>query len=471
MPRYIPKDVSDDMRRALSAVWDTLESLEQRNTQIGARRFTTAGRAVADDEFVTKGQLENLMRRMDLSTSGGGLSRRRGGTSTEPPPAPPGVLPPATHEMHMGYAYADSKYGDYYDEVKDFTDVYFTSEYITSEGDWDDQLARLEAGVNRAVADGKLIFFYDYPDPDPRMPPGGFGAIYDIMRPVWGNIGWVEVMDEGNNTPESLDDMIRIVKARHASYGLDTGVKYGATMLPDQIYNGVGTASLADYICFESYIDFPGSPDNSVNIAAMQNIIRTQLASIPGGKEVAIVVMAYSRNYAWTNIDTLTPLQVIPYLESYNIDRVSLLYHFAWGRPSGSREYPTLQAEHHKEWEAMQAGQSGGAYFPTRVGRHNHHLRIHEKQIRDALQRSMTIGGYASRTLTSHSAGVTLVAAMVDSLKASGLLARRHPTKVGVIELRHPGNNRFHEAYEVFGTKSLKINVKYLYTEVPVFQG
>jgi hypothetical protein len=60
---------------------------------------------------------------------------------------------------------------------------------------------------------------------------------------------------------------------------------------------------------------------------------------VPPDKKIVLVMQAYARNGAWTNLDTLRDLQTATYQQAFDDPRVVAITMFSYGRPSGTREH------------------------------------------------------------------------------------------------------------------------------------
>jgi hypothetical protein len=89
-------------------------------------------------------------------------------------------------------------------------------------------------------------------------------------------------------------------------------------------------------------VNAPGSSDPAVNAQALNSWVNAAKALIPADKDIMLVAQAYSRNYQWTDINSLTALQNTIYLQAYNDPRVFAIGMFSLGRGSGSAEYPSM---------------------------------------------------------------------------------------------------------------------------------
>jgi hypothetical protein len=77
-----------------------------------------------------------------------------------------------------------------------------------------------------------------------------------------------------------------------------------------------------DWVGIKAFVPASGSPISGINISEMNECVQAAMNKIPIEKQIVLVMMAYTRDGQWTNIDTLRDLQVPTYLLAYNNPRV-----------------------------------------------------------------------------------------------------------------------------------------------------
>ena len=133
----------------------------------------------------------------------------------------------------------------------------------------------------------------------------------------------------------------------------------GLTRHPMGIMVGPGSSILdhlasipnLDWVGIEAYIDAPGSAISQENIDELNTVLSNAMNKVPSNKNILLVMMAYTRNGDWTNLDTLRDLQVPTYLKACEDQRVISIRMFAYHRPAaganaGTRENPVLTTPH-----------------------------------------------------------------------------------------------------------------------------
>jgi len=257
-------------------------------------------------------------------------------------------LPPADHPIDFGYYYVDGKYGDYRDEVNCYTNIYYAlavHNYF-SDIDWwplfqqslqnaSDENRRIHLNLNWDVVGGEM------------------GRLLDMVAPFWSKVVRIEMQDEPGWSRAETESNIAQLRSMLDARGLEQrpiGVVYTQNQIrfEDAIFaNGL------DWVGLEAYVNPPGSGDSQDNVNALNDFLNMAKARVPASKDLVLVMQAYDRNGAWTNIDTLRDLQAVPYLHAYNDPRVVAITMFSYARPGGSRDHPELKVVHRQIAEAI----------------------------------------------------------------------------------------------------------------------
>ncbi len=260
------------------------------------------------------------------------------------------ALPAPNHPIELAYYFSDGRYGDAYSEVSGFTNTYHAwvrRGYETSSEESDDVwLPKMEAGVRRAFQDNKHIYLALGMERD-QVTSATTDRVLDMMRPYWSKVTRIELADEPNWTRAQTEERIRDIRSKLTVRNLPSrqiGVVYTNNQLMQQ---DMLFSDGLDWVGIEAYIDPPGSSASSTNVSALSAFLSQAKQRVPSSKDIVIVMMAYARNGAWTNLATLKDLQTPAYYAAYNDPRVKAITMFSYGRPSGTREHgDTLRAVH-----------------------------------------------------------------------------------------------------------------------------
>lgn len=257
-------------------------------------------------------------------------------------------LPAPNHVMDFGYYFVEWKNPALFAAARAETNYYTNTYYATLATYATDQApnyaALLHQSLATAVAEGRRIHlnlelnngFAPYVD-----------LVLDVARPYWGSVVRVELADEPNWDLATTSAHIAAVDQKLAARGLARPPGgYGITYVYTQPIPAAAAAGGLAWVGIEGYLNFPGSPDSEVNIAALAQHVNTSIAQVPAGKNIVLIPMAYDRNGAWTNIDTLRDLQVPEYLLVAQNPRVIALNMFSYTRAGGSRDHADLRGPH-----------------------------------------------------------------------------------------------------------------------------
>ena len=259
-------------------------------------------------------------------------------------------LPAPNHPIEFAYYFSDGRYGDVYSEVSGFTNTYHAwvrrgYESFSEETD-DVWIPKMEAGVRRAFQDNKNIYLALGMERD-QVTETTINRVLDMMRPYWSKVTRIELADEPNWTRAQTEQYIRDIKSKLRTRDLSDkpmGVVYTNNQLMQQ---DMLFSDGLDWVGIEAYIDPPGSNTSSVNVGALSSFLSQAKQRVPSSKDIVIVMMAYARNGAWTNLTTLKDLQSPAYYAAYNDRRIKAITMFSYGRPSGTREHgDILRAVH-----------------------------------------------------------------------------------------------------------------------------
>jgi hypothetical protein len=260
-------------------------------------------------------------------------------------------VPAPNHPMRLGYYYADGRYGDYTHEVFPFTNLYVAQNrgYVT-DSDWRPQF---RDSLRRAADANKDIFLLPVSDAD-------WNEVLDLCTPYWSRVRVIEIAHEEDLTIPQAEARAAAINSRLDARGLARKT-YGITLTQNQSLSS-GEAMHAPsvgLVAIEAYVDPPGHPTSQVNIDGLNSFLDRAKARVPGGREIAIIMMSYDRNGQWTNIPTLADLQMPAYLKAYDDPRVTTLLMFAYARPGGARQHPSLKAVHEQIGAAILGGSPG----------------------------------------------------------------------------------------------------------------
>jgi hypothetical protein len=249
------------------------------------------------------------------------------------------ALPSPNHAIDYAYYFVDYKGVDNRHEVNHYTNQYYAWAWraYVSDADWPPLLRQ---SIENAVADGHVIHL--------NVEDETYWAdALDVAAPYWAQVRRVEVADEPGWDQAETEAVLTRFRAELGSRGLAER-PLGIVYTRNQILTGDGLfAAGLDWVGIEAYVDVPdSSPVSAENVALLNDYLGQAKARVPADKDIVIVMMAYDRNGAWTNLDTLVDLQAPAYLVAYDDPRVVAINMFSYTRPGGSHDHPELRVPH-----------------------------------------------------------------------------------------------------------------------------
>ena len=256
--------------------------------------------------------------------------------------------------MRLGYYFADSKYGRFYDDVVNYAPIWRGSvkDFQTSEMSDLDAVRKFKEAVRGAsdYMNSRFVLALDY---GLWSPDEVTEAIeYMVAADVWRRVIAIEVDDEPNWTKpegaaiyEHVEDALRQMKLEKPVYGI------GVVQNTFGIEMTEGWKPF-DWIGLEGYVEPPGSYDPKVNRVRLVEKMTREYTML-GGKPFVWVLQGYDRGFAWKDKDTLAALQS----DSFSLMRTKpfrdtilpFTLAFSYGRPGGTRDHPAIR-ECHRSW-------------------------------------------------------------------------------------------------------------------------
>jgi len=257
--------------------------------------------------------------------------------------------PPPNHPIDFGYYFVDGKYGDYRGEVNCYTNLYYAlpvNNYF-SDANWPPLFQ--ESMANAAAEERRIHLNLNW-----DALGGNIGQVLDIAAPFWSSVARIEMQDEPGWSRAETEQNVSSLRSMLAARGLPAR-PIGNVYTRSQILNDdAPDANGLDWVGIEAYLNPPGSPDPGTNTEELRLYLNVAKARVPASKDIVLVMMAYDRNGAWTNIETLVEIQYNTYtLAAANDPRVVAITMFAYGRPGGSRDHPELKAAHREIGKAL----------------------------------------------------------------------------------------------------------------------
>ncbi|MBI2674404.1 MAG: hypothetical protein HYX22_01565 [Candidatus Yanofskybacteria bacterium] len=261
------------------------------------------------------------------------------------PVAVANTLPAPNHSIFFGYYHADAQYGDFKNEVKDYTNtqIIIGDSWIRPPDVAESDIQKLNEALSETAALGQKIVL---------IPSGDLDIILNAAAPFWDNVAFIYFADEPNWDKATTEENIGSFKNKIRRAGLSQK-EIAINYTPEQILSGTGyQAGNLNIVGFEAYVD--PAQQNNQDIVADLNAQIDNLKQKIGNKQMFIVIQAYDRNGDWKNITSLQNIQIPPYLAAYNDERVIGLLMFSYARPGGTRDNPILAEQHRLIWQAMQ---------------------------------------------------------------------------------------------------------------------
>lgn len=246
--------------------------------------------------------------------------------------------------VSLGYYFADSRYGQFLDEVG-YTNTTFCeagSGYHGGGLQWPFALRR---AVKRAR---KLGYKVDLNFQDPLF----WDQTLARTKSLWSTINWIDIMDEPPLNKFQLDELIQDLRGWIETDGLEQK-PIGAVFSRSQMLNGNGfNASGLDWVGIEAYLtrdewDKAAEGGRGMQYRLLFDTVQDQLVKIKPSKEKLLVLQGYDRNGTWDDISELEILQemnneLVQDLEG-EFDSIRI---FSFGRPGGTKEHSSLVPYH-----------------------------------------------------------------------------------------------------------------------------
>lgn len=376
---------ADELRRQVDRLVQRLNAVERGNTQFRGRRSIDTGAPVGRKDYIRKQDLEAEVRTLEVriakaqAAAAAGLSGG-GGTGGPPPPPPPPPPPgcPPNHPIDLGYWLVDGRYGDYYSEVKSYTnlgvhwagDRQYVDNSSTPPGE---MLQRLKVAMERSFTDGKKIYlivdadeaFYD------------IEALLDILasvpsspsgntRPLWDAVKYVDIADEPNaNWENNPDLMTNAIQSFAAGISTRLGPNaplsalFGVTLsIAQTTETQLPHASLVQFVGVEMYA-LPDEYGGNINDIEpyLASLYANLQQAVPVNKKLFPIMQAYDRNGVFhpssfpEGVPHMVEIQQVTYTLVKDDPRVLGISMFNYGRPNpgaggGTKFYPNLVDAH-----------------------------------------------------------------------------------------------------------------------------
>ncbi len=266
-------------------------------------------------------------------------------------------LPVANHPMFFGYYKADSNYGDYKADVKNYVNTFMVEAGAFLITDIS-QPSEVDRSFRQIIALSRDIIL--------EVATWNQQTIDDTLTaatPYWNNVDYILLYDEPNWDKTTTEQKINEFKTLLGQKGLSSK-PIAINFTPAQILSNTGyQASNLDLVGTEAYID-PAQQDSPSLVTNLNNQI-DQLKQKIGNKKMFFVVQAYDRNGAWKNLNSLQSIQSLPYLKAYNDPNVIGLLMFSYARQGGSKDHPELKTEHQNIWAAINGNSTPSGTNPT----------------------------------------------------------------------------------------------------------
>lgn len=489
--RKVYGNTPDDINQLARDINDELAQLRALKMDLSGRTITNSGVAKQPSDLVTKGQLDRL------SGQVAALANKKVAVRTRATTTPSGTtLPPPTHPISYGYwladrpADGDNTYGDFYDEVKGYTNTYhFFGQFGygasgTPLSVWQNRAA---ASLARAANDGKSIhMLFDEGSAYPECNPADCFRCVEIagVNLVWPKVVSLCIGHEINGLTKSqaearANNTINFLRNKNVPMP-PNGL--GLILSGNALFNtDVAQANGISWIAIECYIDAPGDPVSANNVAKINADIAKAMNAIPASKKASFIMQGYARNHPqgsgtglnWSNLETLQDIQIPVYLAAHDNDRVFEVAIFSYGRQTGTRDidrnFGGHMADRHKLIGAAILGgtvQTDGCHKDTSgpiLG--DIWADVIQFCIADHGDLVESINNVVFVRSGSESA---FVDALIDEWNESGLgvEAAHHPEGSELIVCRHLNSNTFSETFNVYASDRRLRVTSFAYIEI-----
>lgn len=357
----IPVNAPPEVIEAFKDIERELDRMKGRRGQVdlAGQRIGNAGTPVLDRDYVNKSYLDNAIDAIKKQVLG--LTKKTkavvvsGGAGT---PAPTGGA------IDFGYYRVDTKQpiaGDYGAEVKPYTNLVYLG--IVDSGDsttpTSERITNMAASMARLKANGFKIML------DVEMGGGGqlsVAQVLDLARPHWEAVKYL-VLGEVELDHTLTNSLINSLKTQVQNRGLAMKPIGFVADDPEIVIRADLTRYNFDFAGLEAYSPtVPCGTNPTFEVERIRTSLSRQKSAVPPNMFLVIVMQGYNRNGACDNVAVMEAINRATYFEMVKGDaRVKAVTIFAYARPGGTRDHPTVKAIHQEIWRDI----SGGTQAPA----------------------------------------------------------------------------------------------------------
>jgi hypothetical protein len=261
-----------------------------------------------------------------------------------------------THPMWYGYYHVNAQYGNFFNDVKNYTNTTIILQNSFLRVDLK-EIEKYRDAFKLAIANNQYIILGLSNDYD-----NAWDDAFVNAKDYWNKVDLIYLADEPGWNKDETENKIRELKHKMYDLGLQNK-SIAINYTNDQIIDGTGwQANNLDVVGFEAYVN-ASSQNNGNLIQKLTTQIQTAKEKI-GSKPMFIVIQAYDRNGEWTNLDSLKDIQTVAYQKAFDDSNVLGLLLFSYARKGGTKDHQELLASHIAMGTKI-LGVSGSVAAPT----------------------------------------------------------------------------------------------------------
>ncbi len=359
----IPRDAPPEVVQAFKDIAKELEKLSgtRGRVDLHGTKIGNTGDPSSPRDYVNKAYVDAAIRQVTSTVAAvtKGIRKVRGSSGSSAPA-------PAPTPLDFGYYRVDTKQqvaGEYGAEVRSYTNLVYTGGvdgYTDTSTPPATAKANLAASISRLANAGFSIML------DVEVGAGrlSVGDALDAARPKWDKVKYLILGEIDLTSPTRTNADITYLKNQVTNRGLTLKPIGFTADGPDIVVQNDLSAFNFDFVNLEAYSPtVPCGTDPAAEALRVVTSLLRQKSAVPVAKFLTVVLQGYDRNGACADQAVIDAINRASYFSGVKGDsRVKAMVIFAYARPGGTRERPTLKAVHQEIWRDMQGP---GTTLPT----------------------------------------------------------------------------------------------------------
>lgn len=350
----IPRNAPPEVMQAFKDIIREMEAITAKRdvVDLHGQRVGNTGTPISPRDYVNKMHLDSVVR--DIYETIKSVTPRKRRAVASAAGTGGGTV------LDFGYYRVDTKQqvaGQYGSEVRGYTNLCYVGG-VDGYSDSNTPTATAKANMAGSIArlaDAGFSIMLDVELNQGRMT---VADALDAARPKWDKVKYVILgeIDLGNPTRTNTD--ILNLKNAMTNKGLTIKPIGFTTDNPNIVIQNDISQYNFDFVNLEAYTpDGICGSDPVAEALRVTTLLAQQKAAVPASKFLSVVFQGYDRNGTCASQGVIDAINRATYFTGVKGDsRVKAMVIFAYARPGGTRERPTLKAIHQEIWRDMQGG-------------------------------------------------------------------------------------------------------------------